>query len=86
MAGSPNEKGLHLASSLYKEYLIVGSSEYDHATGEWRPTVLIFPKHDGSKLYTIKHPAKRFKTETEAENFALDAGKAWVDAQSAKEP
>jgi len=75
-----------VASSLYKDYLIVGSSEYDPTTAEWRPIVLIFPKRDGSQLYTIKNSTRRFKKQTEAENFAVDSGKAWVDAQSGKEP
>jgi hypothetical protein len=36
---------------LYKDYLIVGSSEYDYTTGDWQAIVLIFLKRDGSQLY-----------------------------------
>ena len=69
-----------MASTIYRNYLIVGSAQYYHASDEWSPVALIFP--DALKMMALKNLAERFKTALAAEEYAVDAGRAWVDSQS----
>lgn len=75
-----------MASSLYRGYLIVGSADYDQTTHEWRPIALVFPADNGSRIHTIKNLPKTFQNQNDAELYAVDAGRAWVDAQLDKTP
>ena len=69
-----------MASTIYRNHLIVGSADYHHASGEWSPVVLIFP--DPLKMKALKNLVEKFKTPLAAEEYAVDAGRAWVDSQS----
>jgi hypothetical protein len=45
-----------MASAMYKDHLIVGSSDYEQTRGHWIPFALIFvfPRRAGSKMECLK--------------------------------
>ena len=83
MVGSPHAKGVPMASSLYKSYLIVSAADYLKETTDWKPWVTISWRDNGSQhFHTIKFVNEKFKSAPEAENFALSSGQKWIDARS----
>jgi len=77
----PNLKGFRMASSLYRKRTIIASGECNQTTCQWKSMVSIFWKTDTQKLHTISDLAGIFRTESEAIDFALQAGKNWIDSQ-----
>ena len=77
----PNQKGFRMASSLYRKRTIIASGECNQTTHQWKSMVSIFWKTDTQKLHTISDLAGIFRTESEAIDFALQAGKTWIDSQ-----
>ena len=73
-----------MASSLYKNYLIVSYASYNRDTSEWKPWAHICWRNDGRQhLYQIKFNEGIFKTAEGAEEFAMNAAKKWADDQRA---
>jgi hypothetical protein len=65
---------------LYKSHLIVSSADFDAAAEDWILGVTIgWKRHGRPKLHTLKSLRERFRSKEDAEAFAVDTGKAWVD-------
>jgi hypothetical protein len=73
-----------MASSLYKNHLIVSSADYFAGTSEWKPWVSISWRDNGGQhLHTIHFATERFDTPAGAERFATQSGQQWVDKRLA---
>jgi hypothetical protein len=71
-----------MASFLYKNHLIVVSSQLDPATESWTAAVIIHWTDEGSRLKTLNTSAKRWKTMDESERGGLELGKQWIDERA----
>jgi hypothetical protein len=69
-----------MASTLYKNHLIVPSPEYDSVRAKWRPVAVICWKVGGHLQF---HNLFLFNAELEiladAESFASEAAEKWID-------
>jgi hypothetical protein len=71
-----------MASLLYKDHLIVGYGVLEQATQLWIPTAIISWEAGGRReLHTITNSPERFADLKDAENFAIEMAKAWVDSR-----
>jgi len=70
-----------MASLLYKDHLIVGYGIFEQASQRWIPTAIISWEAGGRReVQTINSP-ERFADLKDAENFAIEMAKAWVDSR-----
>ncbi len=60
-------------------YLEPRSRKLDN--GSWQPIVRVFRLIDGvvDEFYPLKDATDTFPSETDADNYAVDKGKAWAD-------
>jgi hypothetical protein len=69
-----------MASSRYKNHLIVLRPEYDSRRAVWRPVAVICWKLRGhlqfENLFLFEH---EFETLADAESFAREAAEKWVE-------
>ena len=67
-----------MATFLYKDFLIIATGLFDKDTG--LPIVDIsWWSAAGRGSHTITHSVPSFVTKQEAETFAVETAKAWVD-------
>lgn len=69
-----------MASSLYKDYLVVSAADYNRDTSEWKPWVSVCWRDNGCQhLHQIRFVHEKFKTAPAAEEYAMNAAQEWVD-------
>ena len=69
-----------MASSLYKNHLIVASTDYFAGASEWKAWVSISWRDNGRQhLHTINFTTERFDTLAGAKRFATQSAQQWVD-------
>jgi hypothetical protein len=80
-SASPNSE-VFMAALLYKDFLIIGTSQFDKDK-ELRVPIADISWHSatGRESHTIQDSVHYFGTKQEAEAFAIEAAKAWVDAR-----
>jgi hypothetical protein len=71
-----------MAALLYKDFLIIATGRFDKERELWMPMVDV-SRHSasGRESHTIQDSVHYFRTEQEAEAFAIEAAKAWIDAR-----
>jgi hypothetical protein len=69
-----------MAVTLYKEHLVVSSPVFSPDENGWIPSVIIsWTIGTQHQFHDIKGLPNRFDDKQEAENFGMEAAKAWVD-------
>jgi hypothetical protein len=69
-----------MATFLYKDFLIIATGFFDKDTGVWLPIVDIsWWSAAGRGSHTINESVRSFVGKQEAETFAVETAKAWVD-------
>ena len=72
-----------MANLIYNERLIIAYATLQQSTKLWSAGAEITWKFDGQRYsHTIDGLPDRFKTAGEAEQFAINLAKAWIDADS----
>ncbi|MEX0805841.1 MAG: hypothetical protein WD688_21365 [Candidatus Binatia bacterium] len=72
-----------MANLFYHDRLIIAHASMQQSTKLWSPGAEITWKRDGQRYsYTIGGLSDRFKTAEEAEQFAINLAKAWINADS----
>jgi hypothetical protein len=71
-----------MLSSFYNGYLVVSVAIEDKPSGRWCFTVDISGRQLGLRSNSI-HKTYQFQSKDEAERNGLEAGRAWIDSQSA---
>ena len=71
-----------MAALLYKDFFIIGIGQFDKDK-ELRVPIADISWHSatGRESHTIQDLVHCFGTKKEAEAFAIEAAKAWVDAR-----
>jgi hypothetical protein len=70
-----------LANLFYKDRLIIAHATLNQSAQTWSPGAEITWKGEGERQsHTIGGLADRFETAEEAEGFAIDLARAWIDA------
>jgi hypothetical protein len=68
---------------VYHSYHIVGVAHLNEKSGYWMPKVRVLWTDAGrEKKLELDGPANRFKTKDEAEDYAVDMGKNWIDKKT----
>jgi hypothetical protein len=71
-----------MAALLYKDCLIVATGQFDKNRDLWMPIGDIgWHSATRRESHTIEDSVHCFGTKQEAEAFAVEAAKAWVDAR-----
>jgi hypothetical protein len=70
-----------MAITLYKEHLVVSTATFHSNEQRWIPSVIISWKVGGQHhFHDIKNFPNLFADEQQAaENFGMEAAKAWID-------
>jgi hypothetical protein len=72
-----------MANLYYNDRLIIAYASINQSTKLWSAGAEITWKRDGQRYsHTIGGLADQFKTSEQAESFAIDLAKAWIDADS----
>ncbi len=70
-----------MANFYYRDRLIIAHSSFNPLTKQWSAGAEITWKRDGRRhSHTLDGLSERFKTAEDAENFASNLAKAWIDA------
>ncbi len=70
-----------MANLFYNDRLIIAYASMNQSTKRWSPGAEITWKRDGERhSHTIGGLEDQFKTCDEAEGFAINLAKAWIDA------
>ena len=71
-----------MAALLYKDFLIIATGRFDKDK-ELRMPIADISWHSatGREAHTIQDSVHCFETKHEAEAFAIEAAKTWVDAR-----
>ena len=71
-----------MAALLYKDFFIIATGQFDKQK-ELRMPIADISWHSASgyESHTIQDSVHCFGTKKEAEAFAMEAAKAWVDAR-----
>ena len=71
-----------MANFFYKDFFIIAMGQFDKQTELCMPVADI-SWHSGSGYdsHTLQDSAQCFRTKHDAEVFAIEAAKAWVDAR-----
>ena len=77
-----------MAALLYKDFLIIAFGMFDKDKDLWIPRVDVsWRSASGRQSHTVNDSINCFGSKLEAETFALDIAKAWIDARpTEKEP
>jgi hypothetical protein len=68
---------------VYHSYHIVGIARLNEKSGYWLPTVRLLWTDAGlEKKFELDGPPNRFKTKDEAEDYAVEMGKNWIDKKN----
>jgi hypothetical protein len=71
-----------MAAMLYKDFLIIAIGQFDKDRELWMPIADISRgSATGRECHAIKDSIDCFGTKLEAETFAIEIAKAWVDAR-----
>ena len=71
-----------MAALLYKNFLIIAFGMFDKGKELWMPRVDVsWHSATGRESHTVNASVDCFRTKLEAETFALEMAKAWVDAR-----
>jgi hypothetical protein len=69
-----------MATFLYKDFLIIATGLFDKDAGVWLPMVDIsWWSTAGRGSHTISESVRSFVEKQDAETFAVEIAKAWVD-------
>jgi hypothetical protein len=69
-----------MATFLYRDFLIIATGLFDKDRGVWLPMVDIsWWSAAGRGAHTVTDSVHSFVTKQEAETFAVEIAKAWVD-------
>ena len=70
-----------MANLYYNDRLIIAHASINQSTKLWSAGAEITWKRDGGRQsHTLGGLADRFKTAEEAERFAINLAKTWIDA------
>ncbi len=70
-----------MANLYYRDRLIIAYASLNQSTKQWSAGAEITWKRDGRRFsHTLGGLADRFKTAEEAETFAANMSRAWIDA------
>ncbi len=70
-----------MANLYYRDRLIIAYASFNQSTKQWSAGAEITWKRDGQRRsHTLGGLSDRFKTAEEAENFASNLARAWIDA------
>jgi hypothetical protein len=70
-----------MSNQIYKGHLVVVFAIFDKEVKRWVPMIDISWEDAAiPDRYRHKGPSDRFTTQQDAEIFAMEAAKAWVDA------
>ena len=70
-----------MANLYYNDRLIIAYASINQSTKLWSAGAEITWKRDGARQsHTMGGLADRFKTAEEAERFAINLAKTWIDA------
>jgi hypothetical protein len=76
------EGSVFVAISLYRDYLVVGSSQHVETTGKWSIWVGVYWSSDDTRQSKVFNSlTDTFDTQEEAERFGLEMGKEWIEKQ-----
>ena len=71
-----------MATLFYKDFFIIAMGRFDKPQGLCMPIADIsWHSASGYECHTIQDSIHCFRTKREAEAFALEAAKAWIDAR-----
>jgi hypothetical protein len=80
-SASPNSE-VFMAALLHNDFFIIAFGQFDKDTQRWTPVADIsWHSATGYESHTLKDSVHCFGTKQEAETFAIEAAKAWVDAR-----
>ena len=69
-----------MATLLYRDYLIVASTDRVETTGAWTLWVGVYRSCNGEyQSKVLNSMIDTFETKHEAETFGLQMGKEWID-------
>jgi hypothetical protein len=70
-----------MANLYYRDRLIIAYASFNQSTKQWSAGAEISWKRDGRRhSHTVGGLADRFKTVEEAEKFAINFARAWIDS------
>ena len=70
-----------MAALLYNDFFIIAFGQFDKETQRWEPIADIsWHAATGYEAHIIRDPVQTFGTKQDAEAFAVESAKAWVDA------
>ena len=70
-----------MANLFYNDRLIIAYASLNPSTKQWSAGAEITWKRDGRRLsHSIAGLADRFRTADEAEKFAANLARAWIDS------
>jgi hypothetical protein len=65
---------------VYRDYHIVGLAQLNQNTGYWLPRVRVLWREAGKEQkFELDGPPSRFRTQEEAEDYAISMGQDWID-------
>jgi hypothetical protein len=71
-----------MAALLYKDFLIIAIGQFDKDRERWMPFADIsWRSASGGEAHVIHDSVHWFTIKEEAETFAVEAAKTWVDAR-----
>jgi hypothetical protein len=71
-----------LAALLHKDFLVIATGQFDKDKELWMPIAdMSWHSTTGRESHTIEDSVHCFGTKQEAEAFAIQAAKTWVDAR-----
>ena len=68
-----------MLSEVYKQYHIMASAKLDPLSDTWIPKLNLYPIHEDRRAIFRSWSPSNFASETDAETFAIQQGKQWVD-------
>jgi len=71
-------------SEVYNQYHMMASAKLDSLSDTWVPTLNLYPLHQDRRAVFLCWAPSIFASETEAEAFAIQQGKKWVDDQPSR--
>jgi hypothetical protein len=72
-------------AEFYRDYHIQATAVFEAEIGSWLPQVRIFPLNPRQRLIEFTGLATEATTASEAENYAIDLGKCWLDDRAASQ-
>jgi hypothetical protein len=70
-----------MLSEVYKQYHMMASAKLDALSDTWIPKLNLYPLHQDCRAVFRSWPPSNFASEMDAEAFAIQQRKQWVDDQ-----